>query len=40
MLLTPTENVGVLVDIDQETLATALYVTTDDLLKAHPERMP
>ncbi len=27
-------------DADLDTLATALYVTTDDLLKAHPERMP
>jgi hypothetical protein len=24
----------------QDTLATALHVTTDDLLKAHPERVP
>jgi hypothetical protein len=28
------------VDADLDTLATALYVTTDDLLKAHPERVP
>lgn len=27
----------VLVDSDLETLATALYVTADDLLKSHPE---
>lgn len=27
-------------DTDLDTLATALYVTTDDLLKAHPERLP
>jgi len=27
-------------DTDLDTLATALYVTTDDLLKAHPERVP
>lgn len=27
-------------DADLDTLATALYVTTDDLLKAHPERVP
>ena len=27
-------------DADLNTLATALYVTTDDLLKAHPERVP
>jgi len=28
------------VDADLDTLATALYVTTDDLLRAHPERVP
>ena len=27
-------------DVDLDTLATALYVKTDDLLKAHPERLP
>ena len=27
-------------DADLDTLATALYVTTDDLLTAHPERVP
>lgn len=27
-------------DTDLDTLATALYVTTDDLLRAHPERVP
>jgi len=27
-------------DADLDTLATALYVTTDDLLKNHPERVP
>ena len=27
-------------DADLDTLATAPYVTTDDLLKAHPERVP
>ena len=27
-------------DADLDTLATALYVTTDDLLKDHPERLP
>ncbi len=27
-------------DADLDTLATALYVTTDDLLAAHPERVP
>ena len=31
---------GGLVDTDLDTLATALYVTTDDLLRAHPERVP
>jgi hypothetical protein len=29
-----------LVDTDLDTLATALYVTADDLLKANPERVP
>ena len=33
-------NLEALVDADLDTLATALYVTTDDLLKAHPERVP
>jgi Transposase DDE domain len=28
------------VDADLDTLATALYVTTDDLMKSHPERVP
>ncbi len=27
-------------DADLDTLATALYVRTDDLLRAHPERVP
>ena len=27
-------------DTDLDTLATALYVTTDDLLRAHPRRVP
>ena len=27
-------------DTDLDTLATALYVTTDDLLRSHPERVP
>ena len=27
-------------DVDLDTLATALYVTTDDPLKNHPERVP
>jgi hypothetical protein len=30
----------VLVDADLDTLATALYVRTDDLLKDHPHRLP
>jgi hypothetical protein len=30
----------VLVDADLNTLATALYVRTDDLLKDHPHRIP
>jgi hypothetical protein len=29
-----------LVDADLDTLAIALYVTTDDLLRDHPERVP
>jgi hypothetical protein len=33
-------NLEALVDADLDTLATALYVTTDDLLLAHPERVP
>jgi hypothetical protein len=28
------------VDADLDTLATALYARTDDLLKSHPERVP
>ena len=36
MLLTQSKNVEVLVDTDLDTLATALVVTTDDLLKASP----
>lgn len=27
-------------DTDLDTLATALYVTADDLLKTHPEQLP
>ena len=33
-------NLEVLVDADPDTLATALYVRTDDLLKEFPERAP
>ena len=33
-------NLEALVDADLDTLATALYVSADDLLKAHPERVP
>jgi Transposase DDE domain len=36
----PTSNPEVLVDANLDTLATALYVRTDDLLKAAPERVP
>jgi Transposase DDE domain len=36
----PTSNLEVLVDADLDTLATALYVRTDDLLKSFPERAP
>jgi hypothetical protein len=36
----PTSNLEVLVDADLDTLATALYVRADDLLKAFPERAP
>ena len=39
MLLTQLEPGGP-VDTDLDTLATALYVTCDDLLKRHPERVP
>jgi hypothetical protein len=31
---------GLIVDADLDTLATALYVRVDDLLKCHPERVP
>jgi hypothetical protein len=36
----PTSNLEALVDADLDTLATALYVRIDDLLKACPERAP
>jgi hypothetical protein len=36
----PTSNLEVLVDADLDTLATELYVRTDDLLKTAPERAP
>jgi hypothetical protein len=36
----PTPNLEVLVDADLDTLATELYVRTDDVLKAAPERAP
>ena len=36
----PNANLEALVDADLDTLATALYVTTDDLLKANPGRVP
>lgn len=38
--LTTYSNLEARVDADLDTLATALYVTTDDLLIAHPERVP
>jgi len=38
--LEPNADLEALVDADLDTLATALYVTTDDLLIAHPERVP
>jgi hypothetical protein len=37
---TPTSSLEALVDADLGTLATALYVRTDDLLKARPQRAP
>jgi hypothetical protein len=36
----PTSNLEALVDADLDTLATALYVRTDDLLKTHPRWAP
>lgn len=36
----PTLNPEALVDTDLDTLATAFYAAADDLLKAHPERIP
>jgi len=36
----PGEEQEALVDADLDTLATALYVRVDDLLKAWPERVP
>jgi hypothetical protein len=36
----PTSNPEALVDADLHTLATALYVKTDDLLRSAPERAP
>jgi DDE family transposase len=36
----PTSNLEALVDADLDTLATALYARTDDLLKAAPEQAP
>jgi hypothetical protein len=38
--LLPITSLEALVDADLDTLATALYVTTDDLLRDHPERAP
>ena len=39
-MLRTNSSLEALVDTDLDTLATALYVTTDDLLRAHPERVP
>lgn len=39
-VFSPNANLEALVDTDLDTLATALYVTTDDLLRAHPEHVP
>src|SRR5450759_3857667 len=39
-LLTQRRTLAALVDADLDTLATALYVRTDDLLKITPERAP
>ena len=36
----PTSSLEALVDADLDTLATALYVTTDDLLKESPQLAP
>jgi hypothetical protein len=36
----PTSSREALVDADLDTRATALYASTDDLLKAAPERLP
>ena len=36
----PNAEQEVRVDADLDTLATALYARTDDLLKSHPERVP
>jgi hypothetical protein len=36
----PTSNPEALVDADLDTLATALYVRTDDLLRSTPQRAP
>jgi hypothetical protein len=36
----PTSNPEALVDADLDTLATALYVTIDDLLRMAPQRAP
>jgi hypothetical protein len=39
-LLTQRQARGLIVDADLDTLATALYVRVDDLLRTHPERAP
>jgi hypothetical protein len=39
-LLTQLEHWRLIVDADLDTLATALYVHVDDLVRSHPERVP
>jgi hypothetical protein len=39
-LLTQRRALGLIVDADLDTLATAFYVRVDDLLRTHPERAP
>lgn len=39
-MLPPDPSLEALVDTDLDTLATALYVVTDDLLTSHSDRLP
>ena len=39
-VITPISNRNALLDNDLDTLASALYVSADDLLKSHPEILP